>query len=276
MTLAEHELNGAFALTPEQIAFYRDNGYLRVKGLLSPALLDRYQRVIAEHVARRSADRLPIEKRTTYGKAFLQVGNLWQESEAIRTFVFGRRLAQVATQLIGATGVRIYHDQALCKEPGGGITPWHADQYYWPVASDRIVTAWVPLQDSPEEMGPLAFAKKSHRLAVGRDLEISDQSETTLREALGHFEVEDCGFELGEVSFHSGWTFHRAGANSTDRPREVMTIIYMDEDMRLAAPTNRNQAADAERWCPGVRVGEMIASPINPVIYSVRSAAHAA
>lgn len=25
-------------------------------------------------------------------------------------------------------GVRIYHDQALFKSPGGGPTPWHCDQ----------------------------------------------------------------------------------------------------------------------------------------------------
>lgn len=43
-------------------------------------------------------------------------------------------------------GVRIYHDQALNKEPGGGYTPWHCDGYYWPLQSDKILTAWVPLQ----------------------------------------------------------------------------------------------------------------------------------
>ena len=43
-------------------------------------------------------------------------------------------------------GVRVYHDQALNKEPGGGYTPWHCDGYYWPVKSEKIVTAWVPLQ----------------------------------------------------------------------------------------------------------------------------------
>jgi len=45
-------------------------------------------------------------------------------------------------------GVRIYHDQALNKEPGGGYTPWHCDGYYWPLQSDKILTAWVPLQVS--------------------------------------------------------------------------------------------------------------------------------
>ena len=27
-------------------------------------------------------------------------------------------------------------------------------------------------------------------------------------------------FDAGEISFHSGWVFHRAGANTTDRMRK--------------------------------------------------------
>ena len=65
----------------------------------------------------------------------------------------------------------------LYKEPGGGITPAHADQYYWPLASDRTITAWVPLQPVPVEMGPLGFYARSQSVAFGRDLGISDESE---------------------------------------------------------------------------------------------------
>lgn len=43
-------------------------------------------------------------------------------------------------------GVRLYADQALYKEPRGGYTPWHCDAFYWPLASDKAVTAWIPLQ----------------------------------------------------------------------------------------------------------------------------------
>lgn len=262
------ELDAPFALAPEAVDFFAVNGFVRLPRVFTPALLARYRPFIAAEVARHAAEVAPLAARTTYGKAFLQIGNLWERSPAIREFVFGKRLARIAAALIGATGVRLYHDQALCKEAGGGITPWHADQYYWPVTSERIVTAWIPLQAVPEAMGPLAFAAGSHRLRTGRDLEISDDSELTLKQALAGLAVERSGFALGEVSFHAGWTFHRAGPNLTERPREVMTIIYMDEAMRLAAPANPNQARDAERWCPGVEVGATIASPCNPVVYS--------
>ncbi len=262
------ELNTPFTLTADQVEFYQQNGYIKLHQVLRADLLEYYRQAISKRVAELSVDAVPLEQRDTYGKAFLQVMNLWRESEEVKEFVFGKRLAQIAAQLMGVSGVRIYHDQALYKEPGGGITPWHADQYYWPVSNENTVTAWIPLQDTPSEMGPLAFCEKSHRFQIGRDLEISDKSETTLKEALSTFRTEDSGFQLGDVSFHAGWTFHRAGANVTSRPREVMTVIYMDENIRLVNPKNKNHVLDMERWCPGVQVGEVLASPLNPVIYS--------
>ena len=268
----QQELDQPFLLHAEQIRFYDENGYIKLKHVLSPEVLEYYRQAIQSRVTELSRDALPIEQRTTYGKAFLQIMNLWTESPTVKEFVFGKRLARIAAELMGVSGVRIYHDQALYKEPGGGITPWHADQYYWPVDSDKTVTAWVPLQRTPFELGPLAFSEKSHRLQVGRDLEISDESELTLKQALEQFRMEDSAYDLGEVSFHSGWTFHRAGANSTDRPREVMTVIYMDEKIHLTDPRNKNHVLDMERWAPGLKSGDVLASSFNPVIYSTSAA----
>ncbi len=270
-TELEQQLDAPFDLTEQQIDFYAENGYIKIKHVLAPEMLEHYRKVINARVAELSADALPLDQRSTYGKAFLQIMNLWTESPEVKEFVFGKRLARIAANLMGVSGVRIYHDQALYKEPGGGITPWHADQYYWPVDSDKTVTAWVPLQKTPLELGPLAFSEKSHRLQVGRDLEISDESEMTLKQALNSFRLEDSAYDLGDVSFHAGWTFHRAGANSTDRPREVMTMIYMDENIRLTAPRNKNHVADLERWAPGLATGDVLESPLNPVIYSSAS-----
>lgn len=266
-----HQLDPHFPLSEEQLSFYREQGYIKLKHVLSPDVLNHYRRVIGDQVAEISADAPPIEQRTTYGKAFLQVMNLWTKSSEVHQFVFGKRIARIAAELMGITGVRIYHDQALYKEPGGGITPWHADQYYWPVDSDRTITAWIPLQNTPADMGPLAFCEKSHRFQLGRDLEISDESEMTLKEALHRFQLEESAFDLGDVSFHSGWTFHRAGANSTDRPREVITVIFMDENIHLIEPKNKNHVADLERWAPGLKAGDVLASSLNPVIYSSTS-----
>src|SRR5690606_39195756 len=118
-----------------------------------------------------------------------------------------------AAELVGTVGVRMYHDQALYKEASGGFTPWHADQQYWPMATSKCVTAWCPFQAVPMEMGPMSFGRGSHLKNIGRDIEISDESERIIREEIkreGLLEVTE-PFGLGDVSFHTGWTLHRAG-----------------------------------------------------------------
>lgn len=263
------ELNEPFEVTDKHVAQFAEQGFVRIPDVLSRETIAEYEPEITAKVIELNTMHLPLEERNTYGKAFLQVSNLWEESDVVREFVSARRLAQIASDLLGVEGVRLYHDQALYKEAGGGITPWHADQYYWPLATDRVCTVWVPLQETPPDMGPLAFATGSHRFEFGRDLAISDESEAALQQALSEqdFPLSTTPYALGEVSYHLGWTFHRAEPNFSAIPRRVMTIIYMDADMRISQPVNDNQHADLARWMPGATVGEIPDTPLNPVLY---------
>ena len=98
--------------------------------------------------------------------------------------------------------------------------------------------------------------------------EISDESERSLRKALesGRFREVNEPFEVGEVSFHSGWTFHHTGANTSDRARAVMTVIYMADGIRLIEPRRKQHVLDWEAFMPGVQPGEVVDSPLNPVL----------
>jgi len=263
-------LSEPYALTQEQIDYYQQNRYIKLKQVLNEESLLYFNQVITDRVNQMNKVSTALHERTTYGKAFLQLFNLWREDELVRELVFSKRLAKVAADLIETEGVRIYHDQALFKEGGGGITPWHADQYYWPLESDKTVTIWIPLQSTPLELGPLEFSAGSHQLLEGRDLEIGDESEVTIEQKLRVTDFRHViePFDAGEVSFHSGWVFHRAGANVTDQMRKVMTVIYMDKNMKLKNPENENQINDWNTWCPGAKVGEIIDTPINPVLYT--------
>ena len=263
-------LNQAYPLTEEQIDFYQRHQFIKLKQVIDAPTLEHFNACISKRVALMRQDFTPLAERDTYGKAFLQLMNLWREDEDIRPLIFSKRLAGIAAQLMQVEGVRLYHDQALFKEAGGGITPWHADQYYWPVNNDNTITAWIPLQATPLEMGPLEFSAGSHQIVTGRDLAIGDESEAIIQERLRITDFEHViePFDVGEVSFHSGWIFHRAGANQTEQTRKVMTIIYLDKDMRLKAPENDGQQNDWDTWCPGVKVGAVIDSPLNPVLIS--------
>jgi len=264
------DIDSAYALTPAQIERFRRDGYIKLKDVFTLAELERYRHEITRLVKELDGGLVPMEKRNTYGKAFLQVMNLWRHSGLVKEFVFGKRLARIAAELLGTRGVRLYHDQALYKEAGGGYTPWHVDQVYWPLSNENTVTAWVPLHAVPIPNGPLSFAVGSQRIAFGREMEIGDESEKQIDAhlKLSNFPVDESAYDLGEVSFHYGYTFHRAGPNTLSHPREVMTVIYMDSEMRLIEPRTEAHRKDWETWCPGAQVGEVIDSPLNPVLFS--------
>lgn len=262
-------LTQSYQLTYDQLEFYRVNGYIKLKQVLNNETLQFFNEAITVQVNKMNTVDTAIEERSTYGKAFLQLFNLWQENEVVKELILSKRIARIATDLMQTTGVRLYHDQALFKEPGGGITPWHADQYYWPLATDQTITAWMPLQATPIEMGPLEFSAGSQTIVEGRELEIGDSSEMAIQKKLRVTDFKHIiePFDAGEVSFHSGWVFHRAGANSSNEMRKVMTVIYMDHNMTLKQPDNENQLNDRSKWCPGAEIGKVIDTPLNPVIY---------
>jgi ectoine hydroxylase-related dioxygenase (phytanoyl-CoA dioxygenase family) len=264
-----HSLEVPYSVTDEQINFFRENGFIKLKNVLPAETIHIINETVSHEVQQYNIQKVPMDQRDTYGKAFLQVMNLWTKSDSVKKIVFSKRLAKLATDLLEVKGVRMYHDQALFKEPGGGHTPWHADQYYWPLASDRTVTVWIPLQETKLEYGPLEFSARSQQIQEGRNLKISDESEKELQKklTLNDFKQIVEPFDIGEVSFHTGWLFHRAGPNKTDQMRKVMTVIYMDKDMQLKEPANENQLADWNTWCPGAKVGEVINTPLNPVLF---------
>jgi ectoine hydroxylase-related dioxygenase (phytanoyl-CoA dioxygenase family) len=267
MDALAHDIDTRYPLDARRIGAFRRDGFAKLPEVLAADTIEHYRCEITRLVQLRAGDAKPLESRDTYGKAFLQVSNLWEESAVVKEFVLGRRLARIAAELMGVAGVRIYHDQALYKEAGGGLTPWHCDQVYWPLKTPHTVTAWVPLHAVPVEMGPLSFSVGSHRCRFGRDLTISDESESVLARSLKDLPIDESPFALGEVSFHSGWTFHRAGANRSRSTREVMTIIYVEDGAPVAQPRSRGQEHDLQRWMPGAKPGDPATTRLNPLAY---------
>lgn len=264
-----HDIDAAYPLSAETITRFRQEGFIKLKHVLKPETLSFYGREITEQVFRLNNLTKPMSERSTYEKAFLQIMNLWTKSDLVKEFSFSRKLARIAAELMGVSGVRMYHDQALYKEAGGGITPWHADQFYWPLSNSNTCTVWVPLQATPQNMGPLAFSATSHLYNFGRELEISDESEKKISRQLLEkgLPLIDSPFDLGEVSYHYGWTFHRAGPNTGIQPRKVMTVIYIEDGIKLAEPKNKSQQTDWNTWMPGTTIGNVVDSPLNPVLY---------
>ncbi|CDM66098.1 phytanoyl-CoA dioxygenase family protein [Pyrinomonas methylaliphatogenes] len=262
------ELVEDYPLTSEQIESYRRDGFILLRGVASEEEVAAYRPLIEEAVYENARRKEP-QKIDDYSEIFIQVTNLWLKSEAVRRFVFARRFAKIAAELMGVSGVRLYHDQALFKPPGGKQTPWHQDQVYWPLSTEHTITMWMPLVDAPREIGTMTFAAGSHREGQLGSLIISDEAQRFFERLIAErgFPLVSYDLRAGDATFHAGYVLHCAQANRSDRVREVMTIIYYADGARIMEPDNDYRRVDMEVFHPGQRPGEVAASPLNPLLY---------
>lgn len=266
------DLSDAYPLTADQIGSYQENGHILLREVASPSEVAAYRDAILNAVERYKTETRSLDEReTTFQKAFLQIMNLWQHDDTVRRLVLARRYAKIAAELMGVDGVRIYHDQALFKEPGGSHTPWHQDHFYWPIDTDNTITMWMPLVDATRDMGTMTFVSGSHKMGNLGKWGISDDSEEKLQKL-----IEQHGLELsyagdmaaGDATFHAGSTLHRALPNESDRMREVMTVIYYADGAHVKEPATEAEQSDLDRWLPGAQPGDLAATSINPLLYA--------
>ena len=263
-------LDEAYSLSSEAIASFQRDGHVCVRNLASADEVAAYRPSIDAATMVHRYDKRPLEERDTYGRAFVQSPNLWRRESPIAGFTLARRFARVAAELMGARGVRLYHDQALYKEPGGGYTPWHQDQTYWPLDSNKTITLWMPLVDIPVGVGSMRFASGSHIFGDLGKAGIGDDSQAYFDALIGQrgFVVDTHGaLSAGDATFHAGWTIHGAAGNPSTTMRSVMTIIYFADGVRVAPPTDF-QRGDLKYWLADLPPGELANGPKNPLVWS--------
>jgi ectoine hydroxylase-related dioxygenase (phytanoyl-CoA dioxygenase family) len=258
-----------YALSDELIQSFRKNGHAKLDSVCPPGLLEHYRKqilAVVDEVVRQQDTQGRIED---YSSLFTQVTNVWRKSDEVRQFIFAKRFAKIAADLMGVRGVRLYHDQALIKEPGGKPTPWHQDYYYWPLDTEQTITMWMPLVDVTKEMGSMSFVSGSHTNTAFKPLPISDTSQEYFERIIREQQAPVVSYELkaGDATFHSGRLLHSAHGNSSQRRREVITIIYYADGARILEPDNEHRRVDMEVFHPGQKPGELAASALNPLLY---------
>lgn len=244
--------------------FQRD-GFVVVPGLISDEELDGFAPVVTNAVKVRTAnDNRSLTDRSTYEQSFVQCMNLWEDNPEVRGLTFHPRIAQAAAELLQASAVRLWHDQALYKLSGGRGTDAHQDHPYWPMLETETITAWVPFEGSTRASGAMAFLPGSHRIGLRKFVNIFfGEPDDFLRDpeisgiAPQHVEVPK-----GSVSFHHGLTVHLADANTTDRDRPVHTMIYFPDGNTRGYPFPHFAVDRA-----GIELGQAIASDVTPIAW---------
>jgi ectoine hydroxylase-related dioxygenase (phytanoyl-CoA dioxygenase family) len=269
------DISSEYRIDPEQIATFRRDGHVLLRGVCSAEEIKAWREVIRRVSAEHNAERRAIAERDAFGKAFLQTMNLRLRDRSVARFVLSPRFGKIAADLMGVDGVRIFHDQSLFKEPGGGInpTPWHQDQYYWPFAEMTTLGMWMPLVDIAPDMGAMIYASGTHRRGFLGQHAISDESQRIYSAMIDaeRIPIVTCApIKAGDACFHYGWTLHAAGANCSQTLREAMIVTFFADGMRVMTPTNPSQESDRVRFLGNRPPGAVADSDLNTLVWSAR------
>ncbi len=245
------------------IDFYTANGYVKIENVVEPEFINEVKSIIQSAVLlRKGKDNRKLKDKSQYEQSFLQCGYLCWDFPAVKKFVFAKRFAGISRDLMKSEHIRLWHDQALFKEPGGRITDAHQDCSYWPINEPQFTTTmWLALTDVPVEKGCLYFYPQTNRIDLKEYVDIFSNPHQP--ERLKDLEKVFVPLKAGDATFHSGLTFHGAGDNKTDEMRAAMTIIYIKDGVTFDSSDDRNKTHTS---CFGLNHNDIINTNYTPIV----------
>jgi hypothetical protein len=267
----EDELTAPYKLTANHRRIFRKDGFIKLPNVLTPAAVLSLRR----ELQRLFSSEFNFTSDGDRDNHFLSLEMMWLESDLIRRYVLSPRIAKISADLLGVESVRLYHDNALSKEPGCGRTPWHYDDHHFPLATNDVVTAWIPAQPVPAAMGPLTFAKPLNIFELVKNISFNKYDTSYDKKVAETFEknnveIDSEPFAMGEASFHHNLSFHTAAGNRTTQSRVVLANTYFADGARVVEEPTM-VSGDWQKFVPGVRPGGIAASELNPVCWPVNT-----
>ena len=263
-----------YELNPEQIDFFRKNGF--VSGI---KMLDEKQiRIINGDLAEIANPLFPghelfyefhSNESTDPSTILFHALGAWRITTALHDVLWNPRFLVAASQLLGNVPVRFWHDQIFWKPPKlGGVVAWHQDYSYWtrtkPIAH---LSCWCGLDDSTKENGCLQYIPGSHEWGLLPKPVIAGElqgiKDFLNKEQKKQFEnPRFAEVKAGEAIFHHPLTLHGSGANTSKKPRRAFVLNVIADG--VISDTNEPLLEGV----PVVPKGEKLDGQFFPLLYN--------
>jgi len=234
-----------YRLSPEQVTFFHENGYLAGLRVLDDAQIAHLRSELAEvadpaHPRHHLFYEFHSNESPDPGQVLFHALGAWRVAPGLHDILWHPAFTVPAAQLLEGA-VRFWHDQLFCKPAHhGGIVAWHQDYSYWqrtrPVAH---LTCWIGLDDSTQENGCVHYVPGSHRWpllprgALANDMDAVQQLLTPEQRA--QFHPVAIELKRGECSFHHSFTLHGSYANRTPQPRRAIVLNVVRDGVASAS-----------------------------------------
>ncbi len=230
-------------LTIEQRAFYQENGYILVKGLLSPTEAGMFRRechALAERLsANASLESTWQSARGIAGQGentmLLGCHNVQFYAAAFSRLIVDERLTAVATDIIGSPNLQLHHTKMFIKPPEKGSPfPLHQDYPFFPHERHSMIAAICHFDDVPVEKGCVCVVPGSQKLGP-----LEHDSAGSFHLPLDRYPLESavpCPAKAGDVLFFSYLTIHGSGVNVSQEARTTLLVQMRDAGDRALNP----------------------------------------
>ena len=222
-------------LTADQLAFYHENGYILVPGVLSAQEAEALRaecHALADRLSvHRGIDATWASARTAVAEAqetkILHCHDVQFQSAAFSRLIVDPRMTEIAAQLIGGDNVQLHHTKMFIKPPEKGSPfPMHQDAPFFPHENHSMIAAIIHFDDAPIEKGCVRVVPGSHKLGqLPHNVEGSwhlSPEEYPVSEAV------PCEAKAGDALFFSYLTIHGSGINESDEARTTVLIQMRD------------------------------------------------
>jgi Phytanoyl-CoA dioxygenase (PhyH) len=247
-TLTQHLSDEQLALLPtqEDIAFYEEHGWYISKKVIPDELIN-LAILGSERFYRGERDKkLPLN--TGYSDWKPEDGNIIRNNEFVSLqnkelaqLAFQPIIAAIAARLSRTNQIRLFADSLLAKPPVNGDTTntaigWHTDKAFWTTcSSNELLTAWIPLQDCDESMGPLVVIDGSHKWEDSESIKFFfnqnlDNVEEVFRQQGKQIVKVPMNLKKGHLSFHNCRLIHGSYPNNSNRFRLAIAIHLQDQN----------------------------------------------
>lgn len=231
-----------YQLSDDQVAFFRENGYLSGVRLLDDRQIEQLRtelndlfrpdcdghELFYEYHSNESADPSRI--------LFHALG-AWRIKPAFHDVLWHPAFTTAAAQLLEGP-VRFWHDQLFCKPArDGGVVAWHQDYSYWTRTQPMAhLTCWIGLDDSTVDNGCLQYVPKSHRWDLLPITGLAGNMDAIRKvltpEQRDGFKPVPIELKKGECAFHHPLLIHGSQENRTDRPRRAVVINVIRDGVK--------------------------------------------
>ena len=244
---APASLEPTHLLTPEQIAFYHQHGYLAIDALMPNSEIEKvrgiYDRLFNEDRSNAEADFYDLSSaKKEGGKASIpQIIQPGKYAPALLETQMVANLKAMMKQLHGDE-TSMVGDHAINKPPHNATpTPWHQDEAYWdPAVEYSSLSVWIQLQPATKENGCMCFVPGSHQIEMVPHRPIGDDPTTPgLEVEPGAFDFNSavaCEIPAGGATFHHGRTLHFTPANNSDDFRRAYIAMGSAYEEPRATP----------------------------------------